>query len=96
MSCPAGFASEGSCLAPQRGHGHPAREAAKPSPKEQRGTMVRAELGSDALLLLESRPKGSASAQLGVASSGLLLIGQDSSWHAWESILEEEQDGLAS
>lgn len=66
------------------------------STKEQRGTVVGAERGSDALLLLESRPKGSASAQLGVASSGSLLISRDSSWHAWESILEGEQDGLAS
>lgn len=46
-------------------------------------------------LLLKSQPKGSAFAQLLVASSALLLIRQDSTWHVWEPILEKEQEGLA-
>lgn len=47
------------------------------------------------LLLLKSQPKGSVFAQLLVASSGLLLVSQDSTWHVWEPILEKEQEGLA-
>lgn len=46
-------------------------------------------------LLLEGQPKGSVFAQLLVASSALLLISQDSTWHVWEPILEKEQEGLA-
>lgn len=44
---------------------------------------------------LRSQPKGSVFAQLLVASSALLLISQDSTWHVWEPILEKEQGGLA-
>lgn len=61
-----------------------------------REAMAGAEPGERcSLLLLKSQPKGSVFAQLFVASSGLLLISQDSTWHVWEPILEKEQEGLA-
>ena len=73
-----------------------AARASELAARERRGSRGWCRAGERcSLLLLKSQPKGSVFAQLLVASSGLLLISQDSTWHVWEPILEKEQEGLA-
>lgn len=102
MPCPVGFASKGCSLLRDVGTSilelWDVKQPMPPSSLRGSGgeAVASAEPGERcSLLLLKSQPKGSVFAQLLVASSGLLLISQDSTWHAWEPILEKEQAGLA-
>lgn len=101
MPCPGGCASKGCSLLcvvvvstpEQRGVRQPVPRSA-PRGAEREPWPVPSP-GRCSLLLLKSQPKGSAFAQLLVASSGLLLLSHDSAWHVREPVLEKEQEGLA-
>lgn len=102
MPCLVGFASKGCSLLRGVVMSIPERWDVKQRvpPSSMRGSGGEAVAGAEpgercSLLLLKSQPKGSVFAQLLVASSGLLLVSQDSTWHVWEPILEKEQEGLA-